>query len=113
MGRPKGSKNYVKTDAEPAPVQITEDEKNSLSAIFTSIEKDIISIDDFQRSSGLSYQLCAKLIREIKGVSDILHISGVVHRADYFIYLSRRFSVVSSRFEKRNNAANAAVEEME
>lgn len=96
MGRPKGSKNHNRAEEEPAPVQITEDERKSLAEIFTSIEKDIISIDDFQKSSGLSYNLCAKLIREIKGVSDILHISGVVHRTDYFIYLSRRFSVVSN-----------------
>lgn len=96
MGRPKGSKNGVRTKEEPAPVCVTEDEKNRLAEIFTSIEKDIISIDDFQKSSGLSYQVCAKLVREIKGVSDILNITGYVHRTDYYIYLSRKFSVKSN-----------------
>lgn len=96
MGRPKGSKNHARLEEEPAPVQVTEDEKGSLAEIFTSIEKDIISIEDFQKSSGLSYQVCAKLVREIKAVSDILKISGFVHRTDYFIYLSRKFSVKSN-----------------
>lgn len=96
MGRPKGSKNYARISEKPAPIKITEDEQRSLSDIFTSIGKDLISIDDFQQSSGLSYQVCAKLVREIKSVSDILNISGYVHRADYFIYLSRKFSVAKS-----------------
>ena len=95
MGRPKGSKNGVRSKEGVAPVRVTEDEKNRLAEIFTSIGKDIISIDDFQQSSGLSYQVCAKLVREIKGVSDILNISGCVHRADYYIYLSRKFTVIS------------------
>ena len=97
MGRPKGSKNFSHLNAEREPVKVTEDEKRSLAEIFTSIGKDILSIEDFQQSSGLSYEICARLVREIKAVSNILNISGHVHRIDYFIYLSRKLDVVNMK----------------
>lgn len=92
MGRPKGSKNYSTVAPVPAPtVKVTAAEKEKLTEIFTCSKKDVISIRDFMEMTGLSYDLCAKLVREIKSVSDIIGIVGHVHRTDYFMYLSRRY----------------------
>ena len=92
MARPKGSKN-VGTPQKEAPqlTFVTGEEKDKLSEVFTCIQKDFIGVQDLMDTSGLSYNLCAKLIREIKAVSDICRIQGYVHRADYYLYLSRRF----------------------
>lgn len=93
MGRKAGGKNGGNfVEEEKQPVLISVSERNSLPDIFTSIEKDFISIQDIINASGLSYDVCAKIVREVKAVSDIFHISGYVHRTDYFVYLSRRFT---------------------
>ncbi|MDE7438948.1 MAG: hypothetical protein K2N23_00305 [Clostridia bacterium] len=99
MGRKLGGKNGTKLIEEEQPTLITVDERNSLPDIFTSIAKDFISIKDIESASGLSYQQCAKIVREIKAVSDIFHIAGYVHRTDYFVYLSRRFACVKASAE--------------
>ncbi len=91
MGRKAGGKNLGNFMEEKQSVQMTALESESLPEIFTCIEKDFISINDLIKDSGLSYDACAKIIREIKAVSDIFHISGYIHRTDYFVYLSRRF----------------------
>lgn len=91
MGRKSGGKNLGNFTEEKSVIQMTALESESLPEIFTCIEKDFISISDLMKDSGLSYDACAKIIREIKAVSDIFHISGYVHRTDYFVYLSRRF----------------------
>lgn len=97
MGRKAGGKNGVNSVVnENEPTLITVDERNSLPDIFTSINKDFICIKDLEAASGLSYDVCAKIVREIKAVSDIFHISGYVHRTDYFVYLSRRFALAQS-----------------
>ena len=97
MGRKAGGKNGENLGTpEKEPTLITADERNSLPDIFTSINKDFISIQDIKSASGLSYDACAKIVREIKAVSDIFNISGYVHRTDYFVYLSRKFAIMSS-----------------
>lgn len=94
MGRKAGGKNYANMAVEvPMPINITEAERETLPKIYTCFEKDIISIEDFMSMSGLSYSICAKIVREIKSISDVLNIQGCVHRTDYFMYLSRRFQV--------------------
>ena len=95
MGRPKGSKNAGNTEKIlTEPIAVTEDEKSDLSKVFTSIQKDFIGINDLMNASGLSYDICAKIIREIKAISDSFGISGYVHRLDYFIFVSRRFEIM-------------------
>ena len=95
MGRKAGGKNGSNLVVEEkTQTLITVDERNVLPDIFTSIKKDFISIADIVNASGLSYDTCAKIVREIKAVSDIFHISGYVHRTDYFVYLSRQFVCV-------------------
>ena len=96
MGRKAGGKTGANLIEEEQPTLITVDERNSLPDIFTSIAKDFISIKDIESASGLSYQQCAKIVREIKAVSDIFHITGYVHRTDYFVYLSRKFAIQNS-----------------
>lgn len=97
MGRKAGSRNFENVKEEMRLVEVTKEEKAILPIIFTNFKKDIISIDDFMAMSGLSYAICAKIVREIKAVSDVLNIQGVVHKTDYFIYLSRRFYVQNDK----------------
>ncbi len=96
MGRNKGGRNFGNIIDEEQPqseIYISDTEQQALPCIFTSFNKDFISIQDLMSASGLSYDTCAKVIREIKAVSDVFRISGCVHRTDYFLYLSRRFVV--------------------
>lgn len=94
MGRKAGGKNFGGFIEEAqTPIEVTDTEVKVLPEIFTSISKDFITIRDIMESSGLSYDTCAKVIREIKNVSDVFKISGCVHRTDYFMFLSRRFVV--------------------
>ncbi len=95
MGRKAGGKNFENlVEEEKEPIKIPEAEKQELSKIFTCIPKDFISVRDLQEQSGLSYDKCSKMVREIKAVSDVFGITGVVHRTDYFMYLSFRYSVI-------------------
>lgn len=97
MGRKAGGRNFGNFTEEPQEtIAITETERRELPDIFTSIPKDFISIQDLIETSGLSYDTCARIIREIKSVSDVFRIAGCVHRADYFMYLSRRFATVAT-----------------
>lgn len=83
------------------PIEIPEAEKNALPDIFTCFKKDFISVGDLVESSGLSYDKCREIIREIKCVSDVFGISGYVHRTDYFMYLSFRFSILKEKVNVR------------
>lgn len=104
MGRRTGSKNAgnFQTNADDVkPIAISEEDKNYLPDVFTSIGKDFITVDTLQEASGLSYDTCCRIIREIKSVSDIFHISGCVHRTDYFLYLSRRLEIQNKKEEQK------------
>lgn len=93
MGRRAGSKNYGNMSEEPSIIVVSESERERLPEIFTCVKKDFISISDLMDMSGLGYDMCAKIIREIKAISDTFHISGIVHRTDYYLYNSRKFTV--------------------
>jgi len=96
MGRKAGGKNFGNfSEEEKLPIEVPETEKKALSDIFTCINKDFITLRDLQESSGLSYDTCAKIIRQIKAVSDLFGISGCIHRTDYFMYISRQYVVRS------------------
>lgn len=93
MGRRKGSINYGNfAEAEPQQIEVFEGEMESLPEIYTNINKDFIQVNDMMNASGLSYDTCARIIRQIKSVSDVFGIQGVVHRTDYFLYLKRKFN---------------------
>ncbi len=95
MGRKKGGKNFGNfIEEEKNQIEILGTEKETLPEIFTCIDKDFISVQDLIQTSGLSYDTCARIIREIKSVSDVFKIAGCVHRTDYFLYLSRQFKVM-------------------
>ncbi len=94
MGRKAGGKNFGNfIDEPPKVIEVSDSEVKVLPEIFTSMGKDFITIRDFMETSGLSYDTCARIIREIKSVSDVFKVSGCVHRTDYYIYLSRRFVI--------------------
>lgn len=63
-----------------------------LPEIFTTINKDFIRIDDLMAASGLAYDTCSRIIREIKAISDTFQIAGTVHRADYYAYIKFRLN---------------------
>lgn len=91
MGRKAGGRNFGNFTEEPQEtIVITETEQSELPDSFTTIPKDFISIQDLIVNSGLSYDTCARIIREIKNVCDSFHIAGYVHRSDYAMYLSLR-----------------------
>ena len=92
MGRKAGGKNGQNLYVEhKRSVEVSEVEQKAISEIFTCINKDFISVQDFQEYSGLSYETCTRIIRQIKSVSDVFNISGYVHRTDYYLYLARYF----------------------
>lgn len=96
MGRKAGGKNFGHLSEEARqPIAIPEAEKEQLPNIFTNFKKDFISVTDLMEDSGLSYDTCAKIIREIKEVSDVFGVSGYVHRTDYFMYLSFRYNALT------------------
>lgn len=100
MGRKVGGKNFGNIqEEEKLPIEVPETEKKALSDIFTCINKDFITLRDLQESSGLSYETCAKIIRQIKAISDLFGISGCVHRTDYFMYISRQYVVQSAALQ--------------
>ena len=98
MGRKPGGKNFANMNLEKEkkkqPIEITETDKEKISEIFTHFDKDFITVQDFMADSKLSYQMCTRIIREIKGVSDVFGISGCIHRTDYYTYLSFRFNAI-------------------
>jgi hypothetical protein len=49
-------------------------------------DKDVITIEDLQHLLGLTYQVAARKMREIKFHSDRLGIQGKIHTEDYFDY---------------------------
>jgi hypothetical protein len=101
MGRKAGGKNFGNFTSEEATtkkekvkrnyIEVSKYEKEAITTIFTGIKKDFIGVQDLIDASGLSYDTCVRLIREIKAVSDVFGISGYIHRTDYFIYLTRKF----------------------
>ncbi len=99
MGRKAGGKNFGNFTEVQTSIEITEAEREQLPKIFTSFDKDFISVQDLMDTSGLSYNTCTKIIREIRSVSDVFGIAGCVHRTDYYLYLSRRFK---AKAEARN-----------
>lgn len=48
--------------------------------------KDYLTIKDLQQLLGLTYQVAAKKMREIKFKFDRLGIQGKIHTEDYFEY---------------------------
>ncbi len=48
--------------------------------------KDYLTIEDVQALLGLTYQMAARQIRNIKRRSDRLGIQGKIHTEDYFEY---------------------------
>lgn len=48
--------------------------------------KEYLTIKDLQQLLGLSYQIAAKLMRQIKFKFDRLGIQGKLHTEDYFEY---------------------------
>lgn len=48
--------------------------------------KDFLSIGDLQTILGLTYQVAARLMRQIKFKYDRLGIQGKLHTEDYFAY---------------------------
>lgn len=98
MGRKAGGKNFGKfTEYEVKQIEISEEERKKLPEVFTCINKDFIGIQDLIDSSSLSYDTCAKIIREIKSVSDVFGISGFVHRTDYFLFFSKKFTTINQK----------------
>jgi hypothetical protein len=71
---------------------VTAEDKAPLKDIFTCTDKDFLTIKDFENMTGLSYDACARIVREIKSISDVFGISGVVHRVDYYTFLSHGFA---------------------
>lgn len=100
MNRKAEGKNCMAEVGRP-PIEIPEAEKNALPDIFTCFKKDFISVGDLVESSGLSYDKCTEIIRKIKCVSDVFGISGYMHRTDYFMYLSFRFSILKEKVNVR------------
>lgn len=92
MGRKAGGRNYENISAERRGVELPQNEIDKLPSIFTSINKDFISVADMIEVSGLSYDTCTKIIRQIKSISDIFGIAGHVHRTDYYAFIVRQFS---------------------
>ena len=50
--------------------------------------KDYLTIEDVQALLGLTYQMAARQIRNIKRRSDRLGIQGKIHTEDYFEYFN-------------------------
>lgn len=50
--------------------------------------KDYLDINDLQQLLGLTYQVAAKKIREIKFKFDRLGVQGKIHTEDYFEYFN-------------------------
>lgn len=50
--------------------------------------KDYLTIKDLGRLLGLTYQVAAKKMREIKFKTDRLGIQGKIHTEDYFDYFN-------------------------
>lgn len=50
--------------------------------------KDYLDIEDLQNLLGLTYQLAARKMREIKFKFDRLGIQGKIHTEDYFEYFN-------------------------
>ena len=50
--------------------------------------KEILSISDFEKITGMSRQASAKLIRQIRYKYDRLKIEGYLHIEDYFLYFN-------------------------
>ncbi|MBR2377475.1 MAG: hypothetical protein IKA85_06910 [Clostridia bacterium] len=50
--------------------------------------KDYLTIEDIQSLLGLTYQMAARQIRNIKRRSDRLGIQGKIHTEDYFEYFN-------------------------
>ena len=50
---------------------------------------DYLSIKDFMRLFGLSYQMAARLMRKVKAHGDRLGLAGKIHIADYNKYFGK------------------------
>ncbi len=72
------------------------DSKFSLESIFTTVNKDFFTVEDFEDMAGIGYEVAAKLIREIKSTSDVFGLKGRVHRVDYYNYINYRQQLLSA-----------------
>lgn len=94
-GRKAGGCNFnnLPQNTEIKEVFVPQEETESiLPEIFTTINKDFIRIDDLMAASGLAYDTCSRIIREIKAISDTFQIAGTVHRTDYYAYIRFRLN---------------------
>lgn len=92
MGRKASGKEFEILKGEPNQLkEVFKADQIAFTKIFTCINKDFISVQDFQENSGLSREICISIVNQIKSVSDIFHIAGSVHRTDYYLYIVRNF----------------------
>lgn len=61
----------------------------NINEAFTASDRDFFDIEWFMKQTGLKYTKCAQLVREIKSVSDVFGLPGMVHRVDYMRYVNR------------------------
>lgn len=61
----------------------------NIEQLFTGSNRDFFTIDWFMEQTGLKRTRCAQIVREIKSVSDVFGLPGMVHRTDYYRYCTR------------------------
>ena len=83
---------FIPQNEADKTVEVQEEHETILPEIFTTINKDFIRIDDLMAASGLAYDTCSRIIREIKSISDTFQISGTIHRTDYYAYIRFRLN---------------------
>ena len=55
----------------------------------TEERKEIITIQDMMEMLSCSYSTASRTIRQVKAFSNLLEISGKIHRKDWEAYLNR------------------------
>ena len=55
----------------------------------TEERKEIITIQDMMEMLGCCYTTASRRIREVKAFSNVLNLSGKIHRKDWEAYLNR------------------------
>ena len=58
------------------------------------MEKEVYTIADLREMlGGISYCAGARKMREVKSISDRLHIKGIIHKLDWLDYLNFRAGI--------------------
>lgn len=83
---------FIPQNEADKTAEVQEEHETILPEIFTTMNKDFISINDLMEASGLSYNTCSKIVRQIKAISDTFQISGTIHRTDYYAYIKFRLN---------------------